>query len=171
MHLCTWCFNYYSGSHLLLSLQLYILSLHCIFWFHNSCSLTVMWPHQRGTLEIPQDPSSDSEDEEFWVMAAPLLTTGSITQAPPNLTDFSIDLSELMTKPKTIIESPGVDCGDGHLFEQYTQSSHKPPNPSSRFGSEIDPTPSTSLLDSYSVMHQTLFLTILSQSMACFFNK
>ena len=62
-----------------------------------------------------QDPSSDSEDEEFRVLAAPLLTTGSVTQAPPNLNDFFIDLSELMTKPETIIESPGADCGDGHL--------------------------------------------------------
>ena len=79
-----------------------------------------MWPHQRGTLEIPQDPSSDSEDEEFRVLAAPLLTTGSITQAPPNLTDFSIDLSELMTKPEKITESPGADCGDRRLFGQYT---------------------------------------------------
>ena len=59
-----------------------------------------MWPHQHWTLGVPtQDPPSDSEDEDFWVLAAPLLTTGSVTQAPPNLTDFSIDLSELMTKP------------------------------------------------------------------------
>ena len=79
-----------------------------------------MWPHQRGTLEIPQDPSSDSEDDQFRVLAAPLLTTGSITQAPPNLTDFSIDLSELMTKPKKITESPGADCRDRRLLGQYT---------------------------------------------------
>ena len=77
-----------------------------------------MWPHQRGSLEIPQDPSSDSEDKEFRVLAAPLLTMGSFTQVPLNLTDFSIDLSELLTKPETIIESPGADCGDGHLFGQ-----------------------------------------------------
>ena len=84
-----------------------------------------MWPHQCWTLGDPlQGPSSDSDDEEFWVLAAPLLTTGPIPQAPPNLTDFSIDLSELMTKPETIIESPGPDCGDGHLPGPSNLSSH-----------------------------------------------
>ena len=91
-----------------------------------------MWPYQRWTSGDPlQGPYSDSDDEEFWVLAAPLLTTGSVPQAPQNLTDYSIDLSELMTKPETIIESPGADCGDGHLSGPSNLSSHKSPNPSS----------------------------------------
>ena len=107
-----------------------------------------MWPYQRWTSGDPlKGPSSDSDDEEFWVLAAPLLTTGSVTQAPQNLTDYSIDLSELMTKPETIIESPGADCGDGHLSGPSNLSSHKSPNPSSRFTSDIEPTASTSLLN------------------------
>ena len=60
---------------------------------------------------------ADSDDEEFWVLAAPLLTTGSVTQAPPNLTNYSIDLSELMTKPETIIESPGAESWDWEICE------------------------------------------------------
>ena len=105
-----------------------------------------MWPNLRWTLGDPlQGSYADSDDEEFRVLAAPLLTTGSITQAPQNLTDYSINLSELMTKPETIIESPGADCGDGHFSGHSNLSSHKSPNPSSRFRSDFKPTGSTSL--------------------------
>ena len=111
-----------------------------------------MWPHQRWTSGVPtQDPPSDSEDEDFWVLAAPLLTTGSVTQAPPNLNDFSIDLLELMTKPETIIESPGAKSWDWYFSKLSNLSSHESPDPSSRFTSDIEPTASTSLHSSSSV--------------------
>ena len=107
-----------------------------------------MFSNQRWTLGDPlQGSYADSDDEEFRVLAAPLLTLGSVTEAPPNLTDYSINLSELMTRPETIIESPGAECGDGHLSELSNLSFHKSPNPSSRFTSDIKPTASTSLLN------------------------
>ena len=111
-----------------------------------------MWPYQGWTSGDPlQGSCSDSDNEEFWVLAAPLLTTGSVTQAPQNLTDYSIDLSELMTRPKTIIESPGAKCRDGHFSELSNLSFHKSPNLCSHFTSDIEPTASTSLHSSNSV--------------------
>ena len=85
-----------------------------IFFFfhaksHNSCIYEEMWPNPCRTLGDPRlDSCADSDDEEFRVLATPLLTTGSMSQAPPNPTDDSINFSELMTKPETIIESPGA---------------------------------------------------------------
>ena len=68
-----------------------------------------MWPNRLWTLGDPRPGSFvDSDEEEFRILAAPLLTTGSASQAPPNPTDDSIDFSELLTKPETIIESPGA---------------------------------------------------------------
>ena len=125
-----------------------------------------MWPNQRWTLGDPlQGSYADSDDEEFRVLAAPLLTSGSVTQAPPNLTDYSINLLELLTRPETIIESPGAECGDGHLSELSNLSFHKSPNPSSHFTSDIEPTASTSL---FKLSSEPLFLTNLSQIMAFF---
>ena len=72
-----------------------------------------MWPNLRWTSGDPQQGScADSDDEEFRILAAPLLTMGSASQAPPNPTDDSIDFSELLTKPETIIESPGAQNWD-----------------------------------------------------------
>ena len=143
------CTTYYSGSYLLsllYSIFFFVFPLLCCS--HNSCFHAEMWPYQRWTSGDPlQGPSSDSDDEEFRVLAAPLLTTGSVPQAPPNSTDLSIKLLELMTNPDTIIESPGTNCGDGHLSGHSNLSSHKSPNPSSHFTSDFEPTASTSLLN------------------------
>ena len=74
-----------------------------IFFFiyavsHNSCFYAEMWPNLRWALGDPRQGScADSDDEEFQVLAAPLLTTGSMPQAPPNPTDDSINFLELMT--------------------------------------------------------------------------
>ena len=111
-----------AGSYLLFSLQS---KFFFIFFFtsavsHNSCFHAEMWPNQRWTSGDPlQGPYKDSDDEEFRVLAAPLLTTGSVTQAPQNLTDYSINLWQLMTRPEIIIESLGAECGDGHLSELF----------------------------------------------------
>ena len=54
-----------------------------------------MWPNRLRTSGDPQLGSFvDSDEEEFQILAAPLLTTGSASQAPPNPTDDSIDFSE-----------------------------------------------------------------------------
>ena len=80
-----------------------------------------MWPAQSWTpgggapspdplrLESTQD---GDEDESFRILAAPLLTSGSVPLAPGDSTADSIDFSELMTKPEKIIESPGAQDWD-----------------------------------------------------------
>ena len=116
--------------------------------------------NQCWTLGDPlQGSYADSNDEEFQVLAAPLLTLGSVTQAPPNLTDYSINLSELMTRPETIIESLGAKRWDEYLSRLSNLSPHKSPNPISRFRSDIEPTASTSLHSSNSVPPESDFVS------------
>ena len=68
-----------------------------------------MWPNRLWTLGDPQPGYLvESDEEEFRILAAPLLTTGSASQAPPNPTDDSINFLELLTEPEAIIESPGA---------------------------------------------------------------
>ena len=83
--------------------------------YHKTCNYADMWPDQRWTLEegakkspLHQDSNADRSQENFWILAAPLFTTRSTSQAPSNSTDNSIDFLELMTKPEKIIESPGA---------------------------------------------------------------
>ena len=78
-----------------------------------------MWPNQlwtpeEGANKSPkhQDSNTDRGEENFWILAAPLLTTGSISQAPSDSIDDSIDFLELMTKPEKIIEFPGAQDWD-----------------------------------------------------------
>ena len=75
--------------------------------YHKTCNYADMWPNQRwtlgeGTQMSPphQGSNDDMGKEEFWILAAPLLTTGSIAQAPCDSIDDSIDFLELLTKPK-----------------------------------------------------------------------
>ena len=78
-----------------------------------------MWPTQHWTPDkgaqltdpLHQDSNKDGIEENFWILAAPLLTPGSVPQAPSDSTNDSIDFSELMTKPEEIIESPGAQTG------------------------------------------------------------
>ena len=67
-----------------------------------------MWPAQnwtpgKGALSLDplhQDSNQDGiKEESFQILAAPLLTSGSVPLAPSDSTDDSIDFSELMTKP------------------------------------------------------------------------
>ena len=68
-----------------------------------------MWPNLRWTSGDPQQGScADLDDKDLRILAAPLLTTGSASQAPPNPTEDSINFSKLLTKPETSIESPGA---------------------------------------------------------------
>ena len=75
-----------------------------------------MWPAQHWTPNegaqkknpLHQDSNTDGIEENFRILAAPLLTPGSVPQAPSNSNDNSIDFSELKTKPEQIIESPGA---------------------------------------------------------------
>ena len=160
----------------------YLLSLlHSTFFFvfpllccsHNSCSHAEMWPNQHWTSGDPlQGPYADSDDEEFRVLAAPLLTTGSVTQAPQNLTDYSINLSELMTRPETIIESQGLNAGMGICLNFLTCLFTNLPIPAAVLHLISNPRhlPLCIVLVLY-LLHQTLFLTNLSRLMAYFFNK
>ena len=78
--------------------------------YHKICNFNNyadMWPDQRwtpeeGAIESPlhQDSNADRSKENFRILAAPILTTGSVSQAPNDSTDNSIDFSELMTKPE-----------------------------------------------------------------------
>ena len=56
-----------------------------------------------------------------------------------------------MTKPETIIESPGAKCWNWYLSKLSNLSSHESPNPSSCFTSDMEPMASTSLHRSSSV--------------------
>ena len=83
--------------------------------YHKICNYAYMWPNQHWTLgegaemiPLHQGSNDDTGEEEFWILAAPLLTTGSVSQAPSDSTNNSIDFLELMTKPEKIIESPGA---------------------------------------------------------------
>ena len=65
----------------------------------KTCIYADMWPNQCWTSgDPPQGSFVDSDEEEFRILAAPLLTTGSASQAPPNPTEDSIDFPELLTK-------------------------------------------------------------------------
>ena len=90
--------------------------------YHKNCNYADMWPDQRWTLEegakkspLHQDSNADRSKENFQILAALLLTTGSVSQAPSNSNDDSIDFSELMTKPEKIIESPGAQDWDSNF--------------------------------------------------------
>ena len=61
----------------------------------KTCIYADMWPNQRWTSgDPPQGSNVESDKEEFRILAAPLLTAGSASQAPPNPTDESIGFSE-----------------------------------------------------------------------------
>ena len=78
--------------------------------YHKICNFNNyadMWPDQQWTPEegakespLHQDSNADRSKENFEILAAPLLTTGSVSQAPSNSTDNSMDFLELMTKPE-----------------------------------------------------------------------
>ena len=83
--------------------------------YHKTCNYADMWPNKcwtpgegAETSPLHQGSNDDTGEEEFWILAAPLLTTGSVSQAPTNSTNDSINFLELMTKPEKIIESPGA---------------------------------------------------------------
>ena len=81
-------------------------------------TLTEMWPAQHwipcggASSTAPQHEEFQQDrtgDHNFRVLAASLLTPGPVTPVPGEIsvsTSDSIDFSELMTKPDTIIESP-----------------------------------------------------------------
>ena len=79
-----------------------------------------MWPAHGWTLDegarawdpLHQDSTQDGFEENSLTLEAPISATGSVSQAPDDYTEDSIDLSELMTKPKKIIESPGAQDWD-----------------------------------------------------------
>ena len=79
-----------------------------------------MWPAQNWTPDegalsldpLHHDSNQDGIEENFRILAAPLLTPRSVPLAPSDSTDDSIDFSELMTKPEKIIESPGAQDWD-----------------------------------------------------------
>ena len=112
-----------------------------------------MWPDQRWTTDegtnrkspLHQDSNADGSEENFQILAAPTLTTGSVSQAPSDSTDDSIDFSELMTKHEQIIESPGVQDWDSAFAGLSNLQSAKSDNPSNRFLSDTKPVTSTSL--------------------------
>ena len=106
-----------------------------------------MWPAQHWTPNegaqkkdpLHQDSNTDGIEENFQILAAPLLTTGSVSQAPSNSTDDSIDFLELMTKPKKIIESPGAQDWDTIFDGLSNLQSVKIDNPRNPFQFEINP--------------------------------
>ena len=99
-----------------------------------------MWPTQSwtpgggapSTDPLPRESNQDrNEDNEFWVLAAPLLTPGPVSLAPGETsTEDSIDFLKLMTKPKTIIESPGALVWEKN-FGGLSNSQSVPNHPSS----------------------------------------
>ena len=112
-----------------------------------------MWPAQHWTPgegahnknPLRQDSNADRLEENPGIQAPPSSILGSVLQAPSNSTDDSIDFSELMTKPETIIESPGAQDWDLGFAELSNLQSAKSHNPSNRFQSDTKPTASTSL--------------------------
>ena len=113
-----------------------------------------MWPAQSWTPDggasssdpLRQDSNQDGiEEENFRILAAPLLTPGSVPLAPSNSTIDSIDFSELMTKPEKIIESHGAQDWDTIFYGLYNLQSVEIANPSTCFQSEANPTTLTSL--------------------------
>ena len=120
-----------------------------------------MWPAQSwtpgggapSTDPLCRESTKDgNEDHEFRVLAAPLLTPGPVTLAPgENSTDDSIDFSKLMTKPKTIIESPGASVWETN-FGRLSNSQSVPNLSSSNcFGYEINSEQPTTLSSSDSL--------------------
>ena len=119
-----------------------------------------MWPTQSWTPDGGA-PSSDplrldstqdgKEDKIFGILAAPLLTPGSVPLAPGDSTADSIDFSELMTKPEAIIESPGAQVWDTN-FEGLSNFQSVPNvNSSNRFQFEINSEMPTALSNSDSI--------------------
>ena len=74
----------------------------CNFNDYAEMWLDQSWTPEEGAKKSPlhQDSNADRSKENIWILAAPLLTTGSVSQAPSNSTDNSIDFLELMTKAK-----------------------------------------------------------------------
>ena len=101
-----------------------------------------MWPAQSWTPSggaPPTDPlcrestQDGNKDHEFQVLAAPLLTPGPVTLTPgENSTEDSTDFSKLMTKPKTIIESPGAIAWESN-FGRLSNSQSVPNLTSSNY--------------------------------------
>ena len=75
-----------------------------------------MWPNHdwipdKGALEgdpLHQDSTLDGQKENPRTLEATFSTMGSLSEAPEDEYEDSIDLSELMTKPEKIIESTGA---------------------------------------------------------------
>ena len=67
--------------------------------YHKICNFNNyadMWPDQRWTPEegakkspLHQDSNADRSEENFWILAAPILTTGSVSRAPGDSMIFS----------------------------------------------------------------------------------
>ena len=104
---------------------------------------TQSWTPVRGAPSsepLRQDSTQDrNKDKNFRILAAPLLTPGSVPLAPGDSTDDSIDFSELMTKPEKIIESPGAQDWDSIFDGLSNLQSVEIANPSNRFQSEANP--------------------------------
>ena len=87
-------------------------------------------------------------------LAASLLTPGPVTLAPgENSTDNYKDFSELMTKPETIIESPGAIVWESN-FGRLSNSQSVPNLPSSncfRYEANFNPPTELSSLDPISL--------------------
>ena len=108
--------------------------------YHKICIYADMWPDQywtsgEGAQTSPphQGSNDDTGEEEFQILAAPLLTNRSAAQAPSDSTDNSIDFLELLTKPEKIIESPGAQDWDLDFAGLSNLQSAKSDNPSNRF--------------------------------------
>ena len=131
-----------------------------------------MWPDQCWTPDeganrkspLHQDSNAGRSKENFRILAAPTITTGSVSQAPSDSTDDSIDFSELMTKPEKIIESPGAQDWDSDFAGLSNPQSAEFVNPSNRFQSDTKSFTSTSLSDSKSVSHSQNLGSEKSQS-------
>ena len=111
-----------------------------------------MWPAPRWTPDgegstsnpLGQDSKANKIEEDSRIQTT-LPSFGSALQAPGiPIEDYS-DFSELLTKPKTIIESPGAQDWDSIFKGLSNVRSVETPNPSHRLQTEDSSSTSTSL--------------------------
>ena len=142
-----------------------------------------MWPEQQQTPDTESNfhnplrrESAADEDEDVRIQSK-LPTFGSALQAPGIPIEDYADFLELLTKPKTIAESPGAQDWDS-IFEGLSNvKSVVVPNPSHRLQIEDSSSTSTALAQSNFVSpqqktgskevkpHQEFFKNIIADSM------
>ena len=98
-----------------------------------------MWPEQQrmpNTMSSSTNPMrrelAANEDEDVRIQRQ-LPIFGSAPQGPSIPIEDYADFSELLTKPETIIESPGAQDWDLGFAELSNLQSAKSYNPSNRF--------------------------------------